>query len=49
MRTVAGMTTFPESCLTDPSTFRVETKNLPFGVVRRVKESEATDGAHVRI
>ena len=53
MTTVAGTITLQESCSTETSTLEDERKNLTrwklFGVVRRVKKSEATDGAHVRM
>ena len=51
MRTVAGMTTIPESCLTKYITGRrKELDQLEsFRVIRRVKKSEATDGTHVRM
>ena len=48
-----GHATIPSSCLTETCTLQDERKNLItwnlFGVVRRVKKSEAADGTHVRM
>ena len=52
MRTVARMTTIPESFLTEPSTLgrKKELDQLEsLGMIRRVKKSEATGSTHVRM